>query len=378
MRATGTQLVASGFGEAITGLEADDPAALQGYYRFIRHQEDSEITCENMLRPHRARTIERMRGQSTVLCIQDGTKFNYATRPRCEGLQVIGRNQTTASMYMHTTMAVTAEGVPLGMLRCGFDAQAKKTEHAAQTQRWMDGCKDIDEAASEVSTKTRIITVIDREADIYALYQVARRSGRQDMVVRVYRGRCLTKEAKLCQTMRGGLADGYADIAIQRLSRRAKSGRQTHKGRTARVAHMEVRWRSITMPPPKGKKGSAIPMSRVHVVESAPPEGEKPVEWFLLTSLVVTDITEAMTVVHYYALRWRIEDFFRILKSGCKVEDRAARTALRLQRTIVMNCVVAWRLMTLTLLGREVPEINLDVMFTGVELRVLAAYARGA
>ncbi len=113
-------------------------------------------------------------------------------------------------------------------------------------------------------------------------------------------------------------------------------------------------------------------------MESLPPKGKKPVEWILLTSLVVIDMAEAMTVVHYYALRWRIEDFFRILKSGCKVKDRAARTALRLQRAIVMNCVVAWRLMTLTLLGREVPEINPDVMFTGVELRVLAAYARGA
>ena len=161
------QLVASGFGEAVTGLETDDPAALPGYYRFIRRQEDSEITCENMLRPRRALAIERMRGKSTVLCIQDGAKFNYAARPRCEERQVIGRNQITTSMYMHTTMAVTAQGVPLGMLRCGFDAQAKKMEHAAQTQRWMDGCKDIDEAASEVSTKTRIITVINVNSKVH-------------------------------------------------------------------------------------------------------------------------------------------------------------------------------------------------------------------
>ena len=118
-------LLASLPGQASTANAAHDRAAVKGYYRFIEQPASSAVTPANILAPHRGRTIQRMRGQETVLCIQDGTDLNFATRPHCEGLGVIGRNQTSAEtlgLHLHLTLAVNGAGLPLGVLRCGFDA----------------------------------------------------------------------------------------------------------------------------------------------------------------------------------------------------------------------------------------------------------------
>ena len=81
-------------GRAITGTAKSDAAAVDGYYRFIEQPADSQVTVESILAPHRARSVQRMRSQDTVLCLQDGSDLNFATRPGCAGLGIIGRNQT--------------------------------------------------------------------------------------------------------------------------------------------------------------------------------------------------------------------------------------------------------------------------------------------
>ena len=117
------------------------------------------------------------------------------------------------------------------------------------------------------------------------------------------------------------------------------------------------------------------PVSAVHVVETAPPDGEAPVEWRLLTTLEIRDAKDAAELVGFYLQRWRIEDFFRVLKSGCRSEFLLFRTADRLKRAVAINAVIAWRIMVMTLLGRQVPDCEPELMFTGHELDFLASYA---
>ena len=109
--------------------------------------------------------------------------------------------------------------------------------------------------------------------------------------------------------------------------------------------------------------------------ETARPPGEPAVEWFLLTSLDVDSTETAVAVIGYYLRRWRIEDLFRVLKSGCRVEHLAFHTADRLQRAVTINTVIAWRLMVMTLLGRDVPGCDAQLLFTDIELRFLTDYA---
>ena len=268
------------------------------------------------------------------------------------------------------------------MLRCGFEAPpggtarpadepppAAAQETAPKTRRWVDGLRDIDRAAAALSRKTRVLSVMDREADCFAVFDEQRRLNRVEVLVRAHHDRCLAKGApKLFAAMRAGAADGHVEIELDRLSaRRKSSGRQARPARIGRVARAEVRHRQVVAPPTIAG-AEPVALSTVHVRETAPPPGEPAVEWFLLTSLDVDSTETAVAVIGYYLRRWRIEDLFRVLKSGCRVEHLAFHTADRLQRAVTINTVIAWRLMVMTLLGRDVPGCDAQLLFTDIEL----------
>ena len=394
-------LLASCPGHAFT---AHDRAAVKGYYRLIDHPDPSQVTPTNILAPHRARTVQRMRKHDTVLCIQDGTDLNFATRPGCEGLSIIGRNQTSAKtlgLHLHLTLTVSGTGLPLGVLRCGFDeppawegsrrpspsngdearADDEDTAQAAsarvsKTQRWLDGLRDVAEAASQLPRRTRVISVMDREADFFELFDEQRRVDKVDVLVRAKHDRRLEpRAAKLFATLRNAPADGYVEIEIDRVTERRKSSRKPARpARSARVARASVHARRLTLPATI-QGAEPVTVSAVHVREITPPEGEKAVEWFLLSSLDIDGFDSAVELVGYYLRRWRVEDLFRVLKSGCRAEHLAFHTAERLRRAITIQAIIAWRLMLMTLLGREVPECDAELLFSDVELRFLNDYA---
>ena len=95
-----------------------------------------------------------------------------------------------------------------------------------------------------------------------------------------------------------------------------------------------------------------------------------------MTTVKVRSAEDAAETVGFYLQRWRIEDYFRVLKSGCRVEHLLFRTADRLQRAVAINAVIAWRIMVMTLLGRQVPDCEPQLMFTDNELGFLRDYAQ--
>ena len=110
---------------AITGATNGARAVVKGHYRLIDQPADSAVTVEHILAPHRERTLRRMQSESTVLCVHDGTSLSFTRRGQTQGLGAIGSNQTGAlarGLHLHTTLAVNPDGVPLGVLRAGFDA----------------------------------------------------------------------------------------------------------------------------------------------------------------------------------------------------------------------------------------------------------------
>ena len=377
-------LLAAYPGQKIHANSASDSTAINAFYRLIEMPAESAVTVENILAPHRERSVQRIRSQRTVLAIQDGTDLNFATRPGCDGLQLIGKNQTGAKslgLHLHATLAVTDTGLPLGVLRLGFDPLEKRPAAAEawrKTRRWLDGFTDISRAVREVGGKTRVISVCDREADVFELFDAQRRSARVELLVRAKHDRVLgTGKLKLFATMRSGAPEGRVDVEIDGLTARPKSSRKKARpSRRKRLANCELRFRRVTLPATEAMEGAEpITLSAVHVVETAPPEDEDPVEWFLLTTLKVGFAKEAADIVGFYLHRWRIEDFFRVLKFGCRVEFLLFRTADRLQRAIAINAVIAWRIMVMTLLGRQVPDCEPHLMFADQELEFLRSYA---
>ena len=320
--------------------------------------------------------MRRMQAQKEVLCIQDGSDLRFATRPGCTGLEVIGRNQAksrTQGMHLHLTLAVTPTGLPLGVLRCGFG-----TPHKAQggkSRRWIDGYRDIAQAAGKLTRGTQVIAVIDREAGFWGLFDEQRRRGRVEILVRAKHDRRLRKgpDGKLFAQLGGGPADGYMNVEVAGLTGRPKSSRkQARAARLRRRAGCELRYREVVLPTTQAGGEPAV-LRGVHVVETDPPQGEKGLQWHLLTSLPVRNAEE---VVSRYRQRWKVEDFFRVLKSGCKVQNQRFRTADRLQRAVATQGVIAWRVMVLTLLGREVPECGAEVLFRQEELEFLGPTPR--
>lgn len=373
------------------GAAGGDRALVKGYYRLIDQPDESAITMENILLPHREQTIRRMKAQRTVLCIQDGSDLDYNGAAECSGLGVIGTNQTgskSAGLHLHSTKVVTDEGLPVGVLRAQCWAPEPKAENETrrtcdipieekQSYAWIVGMRDCEDLAAQMP-QTRILQVMDRGADIFELFDAWREGPkRTHLLVRANHDRRTTNELSLFGAARAAEPSLRLLLHINRQSARAKKSKQKARpARAERTAEMTLRHQRVELRPPKYHSGKEpIPLWVVHLVEETPPMGVDPIEWFLLTTVEITTPEQANHLVEYYCLRWRIEDYHRVLKSGCRIEDLRNETAERLKRAIAIYMVIAWRIMLMTLLGREGPELPPDVLFSDIELEVLRAFA---
>jgi hypothetical protein len=379
-------------GRAFSGLAQGDWPAVKGYYRLIDHPDASAVSPEAILRPHRAQTLRRMQGQRRVLCIHDGTDLDYTGLAQCEGLGLIGTNQTGAQsrgLHLHSTLAVTPEGLPLGVLRADCTAPAPKPDGDARPTRavpieeketfcWIAAHRDC-VAVAAAMPQTRLCSVMDREADFFELFDEQRRHPRVDLLVRAQYDRRVSGEPrKLFAAVRQAPVAARVQVEVPRQSARPKRAKQhARPKRAARTATLAVRYRAVQLrPPPYHRDKAPIALWILHAVEEHPPPGAVPVEWFLLTTLPLAAPEDALQCLRWYCRRWRIEDWHRVLKSGCRVEALAHETAERLRRAIAINLVIAWRILLMTLLGREMPDLPAEVLFSDVELHVLQAYAK--
>lgn len=376
------------YSEAVGG----DKAAVKGYYRMIEKPDESAFNMENILLPHREQTIRRMQGQKTVLCIQDGSDLNYNNLAQCEGLDVIGTtNQTGAishGLHLHSTLVVAPDGIPLGVLKSQTVARKERSPDDKRKARdipieekktfsWIEHHRDMVETAAKMPN-TRVVNVCDREADIFELFDEQRLNPRVDLLVRARHDRNIDVKKKLFKTVRETPVQSLMSIHVPRKSARPKRSKQkASPARAKRNSKLEVRYMRFQLnPPPYFSDKDPIDIWIVHALEINPPAGNKPIEWFLLTTIKINSAEDAKQCLRWYCLRWRIEDWHRVLKSGCRIEDIAHKTAERLRRAIAINLVIAWRIMLMTLMGRETPELPAEVLFSDMEVRTLKAYAK--
>jgi hypothetical protein len=377
---------------AFSGVAKGDWPAVKGYYRMIDRPEESAVNMPNILAPHRRRTVRRMMGQNTVLCVQDGSDLEYTNLARCEGLGEIGTNQTGAKsrgLHLHSTLAVAPNGLPLGVLRAQCIApQAKSPDddrpsfaipiEEKKTFVWIEHHRELVALAAEMP-QTRLIDVCDREADFFELFDEQRQNPGVDLLVRANYDRSITEEPfKLFAGVRQTPVQSRVRVRIPRQSARPKRSKQKARPmRPRRTADLAVRYLRVQLRPARYHADKEpIDIWVIHAREENPPPDAQAVEWFLLTTIDITLAEDAKQCLRWYCLRWRIEDFHRVLKSGCRIEDLAHKTAERLRRAIAINLVIAWRIMLMTLLGRQTPELPAEVLFSDIELRTLRAYAK--
>jgi hypothetical protein len=368
-----------------------DRAVIKGHYRLLDQPDDSAVTMENILAPHRQQTLRRMQAEKLVLCIHDGTDLDYNGAAECEGLGVIGTNQTGANsrgLHLHSTLAVTAQGLPLGVLSTRCDAPVSRPEDDERTPTqvpieekkiydWILALRDVEAVAAQMP-HTKIVQVMDREADFFELFDVWRQGPRRTvLLIRARHNRRTTEGSKLFDAVRTTPAQLRFQLHVGRQSARPKKSKQKARPKRAeRLAEMTLRYHPVKLPAPRHMDGcEPIPLWLVHAVEEQPPPGVKPLEWFVLTTMAITSPQQAEHLLAYYCLRWRIEDWHRVLKTGCRIEMLRNESAHRLKRALAIYLVIAWRVMLMTLLGREESGLPPGVLFSDLEIEVLTAFA---
>lgn len=349
-------------------------AAAKAAYRFLEHPETS---METALAPHYQATVARMRREAVILAVQDTTSLNYTAHPATENLGPIGyRRDRGLGLLLHDTLAFNREGTPLGLLdvqcwaRDGADFGKKQRRHslpieAKESHKWLVSFRKV-AAAQKQCPQSLVVSVGDREADIYELFELAlREPAGPRLLIRAEQDRLLAAgQGHLWERMAQQEVAGIQELHVPR-----------QRNRPARVARLEVRFAPVTLKPPQRKKGrTELTLWAVWAREAEEPaEGER-IEWMLLTTCPVTTFAEAIEKLAWYTIRWGIEVYHRTLKSGCKVEERQLGHADRLETCLGIDMVVAWRIFHLAKLGRETPEVPCTVFFEEAEWKALVAY----
>jgi hypothetical protein len=201
----------------------------------------------------------------------------------------------------------------------------------------------------------------DRESDIYELFCEAQRIGTHFLV--------RTCVDRLAGDGTHTIADEMREVRVKGLHRLEVRDAKGHRSQ----AVLEIRYRRIRVLPPIGKQ-QRYPATTLHVIhahERGTPKGRERIEWKLITDLPVTSRAEAIEKLTWYAARWKIETFHKILKSGCKAEDAKLRTAARLLRLLAVFCVLSWRLFWMTMINRSASPAPTAAVFTTLERRLL-------
>lgn len=375
-------------GQLATRLGQTIPLACQDWtntkaaYRFLSNGRVNEMA---ILAGHFQATRARFAAtDGPILVLHDTTEFSY-TRESKEAIGILykscGRKDkdgrprlhTVCGILMHSSLAVTAEGLPLGLAAIKFwtrskfkgtNALKRKINptrvpiEAKESVRWLENLR---QSTSLLDEPSRCIHIGDRESDIYELFCAAQESGTKFLV-------------RTCVDRLAG--DGRHTIAAAMRRVKVKAIHQVEvrdaKGKVSQ-ATVKVKYHRLRVHPPIGKQKDYPPLmlTVIYAQEASTPRGREKIDWKLITNLPVRSRKDAVEKLAWYAMRWRIETFHKILKSGCRVEAAKLRTAERIVNLIAVFCVLSWRIFWMTMMNRVAPLVSPLVALTPIETRLL-------
>ena len=364
--------------------QASNGAAAQAKatYRFFKNP---RVTMDAVLKGHVEATLERAQEHAVVLAVQDTTFLNYTAHVP-EGAGPIGPTKDVG-MILHATVAFSLTGTPLGVLdaqcwaRDPNEVGKRDKSHQLpieekESVKWLRSYRSVAQAQG-LCSRTMFVSMGDRESDIFELFAEA--AGRQDgpkLLVRAERTRYrkVLDEAEsenheyLWERMKKEPGAGYREVHIPKKT-----------GRPARTAKIELRYASVLLRPPVR---SALPPVQVWAVYArevgSGSRANEPIEWMLLTTVQVSSFEDATERLRWYTLRWGIELFHRILKSGCRIEDRLLDDVDSLKKSLALDLIVAWRIHILMKASRETPDVPCTKLLEDDEWKVLHAALHNA
>ena len=358
------------------------PAELKAAERFLHND---KVQAEDILQPHREALLERVQVEPTVLLVQDTTSLNYTNLKACtSGLGPLKERRNSArGLFVHATVGFTEGGRPLGV--SGLEQWARPEQDPGQTaeaekesRRWLRGLEQGQELG-RCSAQTRVVVVGDRESDIFELFErQAERPQEAGLVVRSNAGR--QRQVQVWDKDFGAAMIRPLE-AQPDFEQPLVQGRQVEidsqggkRARARRTALTEISIGQVELLPPQGRATPAAPLRvwLVRVLETDPPAGEEALEWLLLSSEGGRTAQWAERIVTWYERRWAIEEYFRLLKMGTRIEDRRLRDAAALGKCLVFDAITAWRVFSLDRYARDAPETPVEEVLTADEMAVIA------
>ena len=373
--------------ESTINHACNDWAETKAAYRFFSND---TIDYKKILEGHIQSTKARCLKNSAVLVIQDTTYFNYTSHPKTKGLCALSRNRgkhkekvETLGLLMHSSLAISTDGEPLGLLdqkiysRPLISEEKKKIKLSShntslpieekESFRWLELLRSNHKL--NFPSTSKIITICDREADIYELFKLSN-DIEMPVLVRAGQNRKVNKTSTHSEKTGEQL---WTFIHKQPVIGRIQIKVPEKDNTPERIATLSIRFNNFMMNPPKSKTAgdSSFKLYAIHLVEEHSPKNIEPIEWLLLTNLTVENFEDALEKIKWYCLRWRIEIFHKVLKSGIKVEDCRLSTSARLIRYLAISSVIAWRILWLTLIARTKPDMNCNIFLSETEWKIL-------
>ncbi|NDL66088.1 IS4 family transposase [Acerihabitans arboris] len=363
-------------------FSCQDRAATKAAYRFLS---SDRIDEQHLLLGHSEATCQRIHAleDENILLLQDTTTFGYhRDNPDAVGFagsHIAGLVKTgndtgiNCGILMHSSLAVTTSGLPLGLTAVKFWTRKKfKGTNALkrkinptrvpieekESYRWLENLR---QSTALLQCPERCVHIGDRESDIYELYCLASELNTH-FLVRTCVNR-LAENTTMEEEMKNVPSDHRGHHRI--LLRNDKE--------SAREIILSIRWKTLTLHPPigKAKQYPDLQLTAIIATEEGPKNNNARVEWKLLTDLPVTSLVEATEKLEWYSHRWKIETFHKVMKSGCQAERSRLGSAERLTNLLCCYCILSWRIFWLTMLSREMPAAPAELAFSETEIKIL-------
>lgn len=363
-------------------------------YRFLNND---NVTSENILDCHKKATRERVKHHKVVLIPQDTTEISFSKRDKIDGMGHLSIEKSQG-FYLHPSIATTPEGLCLGIVdfqywtREELGARLEKSNRPIEEKesyRWLKGYKAANEVAL-ASPDTLVVSISDREGDIYeVLENTPSPKNKAFWLIRSSTNRKIakpkrtdnienvdktnieddsleTKELlKIHDAVKATKSLYEIEFKLPKGQTYKRSRTEKRDDRECRTVKQDVRACVATLSAPTrlGKKLPDIQINVVHCVETNPPSDEDKIEWFLITSLPIDKEEDVVNIIKWYLCRWKIETFFKVLKSGCGIEKLQFESLKATLNCISMYSIISWRILYLTMLGRTCPDIDCNIVF---------------
>ena len=332
-------------------------------YRFF---DNDRVEADDIRASFFASTFEKVNQEKIVLFPTDVTGLNFSSRKKLDGIGPL-RNHRARGLVCHSALALTEKSVPLGLVyqkvwgrsteKTGVKEREKRKElsfEQKETYKWVEAVKVIGEKTKK---GTLAIVIKDRGGDIFDLFSF-KRADNVELLVRAKVNRSLLdKNLKLFDFLSGSKLRGISFVDVKR-----------SRKNSARKAKLELRFELVSIAPPKNRSKENLQPVSLYAIEAKEVEMNNdvkdPILWRLVTTIPTNTLKKAKTMIKWYSLRWMIERYHYVLKSGCKVEELQLESVDRIEKAFATYCIVAWRLLFLTYKARSNPDEPCDSFFT--------------